>query len=438
MPRLQRRRGAGPGSRPVRRAGSATALVSERDQNFRLTDADGLAWVLKISNAVEDPAVVDMEVEAVRHVARMDPALPRRRPAAGRERRGRGPGPGPSRRRSHGPAHPVPARSPRRAQPDPRALTEIGRVTAGCGALRGFFHPAAGRVILWDLKHLDALRPHLDAVTDPARRAMVDAALERYDRFVAPALPTLRSQVIHNDLTLDNLLLDGDRVTGILDFGDMAHTALVLDLPAMLQSVLRGRTDLFEAAAEAIGGYVAVTPLEPEEADLLADLLAARMVQTVLISVWRTREYPDNAYITGWLEPAYELLEQLEAAGWEEASRGWRNAARGRSRTRHSESGAGAAPAGGARVRAVAAHVRAAAPPGPRRGGLALRRRGRTGISTPTTTSRSWATPIRPWSRPSPARPAGSTPTPGTCTRRSSSRSGSWPACRPAWTRSCS
>ena len=32
--------------------GTATPLVSERDQNFRLTDADGGAWILKVSNAV--------------------------------------------------------------------------------------------------------------------------------------------------------------------------------------------------------------------------------------------------------------------------------------------------------------------------------------------------------------------------------------------------
>jgi Ser/Thr protein kinase RdoA (MazF antagonist) len=131
-------------------------------------------------------------------------------------------------------------------------------------ALRGFFHPAAGRTILWDLKHLDLLRHHLDREPDPDRRALVERALGRYDRIVAPALPTLRALVIHNDLTLDNLLLDADRVSGIVDFGDMAHTAMVLDLPAMLQSVLRGRTDLFEAAAAAIGGYVKVTPLEAE------------------------------------------------------------------------------------------------------------------------------------------------------------------------------
>ena len=234
--------------------GAATALVSERDQNFRLTDADGVAWVLKISNGVEDPAVVDMEVEAVRHVARMDPTLPVAVPRLAENGVAAVRVPG-----RDGSAHQVrlipflPGRHVEPSSLSPAALREVGRVTARVGrALRGFFHPAAGRTILWDLKHLDALRPHLDAVTDPARRAMVERALERYDRFVAPALPTLRAQVIHNDLTLDNLLLDGDRVTGILDFGDMAHTALALDLPAMLQSVLRGRSDLFEAADEAI------------------------------------------------------------------------------------------------------------------------------------------------------------------------------------------
>ncbi len=42
-------------------------------------------WVLKVSNAAEDPGVVEMEVAAVEHVARMDPALPvpRARPTTG-------------------------------------------------------------------------------------------------------------------------------------------------------------------------------------------------------------------------------------------------------------------------------------------------------------------------------------------------------------------
>jgi 4-aminobutyrate aminotransferase-like enzyme/Ser/Thr protein kinase RdoA (MazF antagonist) len=314
--------------------GSVAPLVSERDQNFRLTDGDGADWVLKISNEVEDPEVVDMEVLAVRHIGAQDPELPvaLARPAESGSPVVSVPG-------RHGGQHQVrlipflPGRHVEAVDLTPAALAEIGRVTARVGrALRGFFHPAAGRVILWDLKHLDHLRPHLEAVSDPLRRAQVERALARYDRIVAPALPGLRAQVIHNDLTLDNLLLDGDRVAGILDFGDMAHTSLAFDLSAMLQSVLRGRTDLFEAAATALGGYVSVTPLEGDEADLLADLVAARMVQTVLISVWRTAEYPDNAYITGWLEPAYELLDQFEAAGWDLSVRRLADAARGSGR----------------------------------------------------------------------------------------------------------
>ena len=68
-------------------------------------------------------------------------------------------------------------------------------------------------------------------------------------------------------------------------------------------------------------GYASITALEPGEADLLGDLLAGRMAQTILISAHRTRQYPDNAYIHGWSEPAWELLEQLDGIGFDEAAR---------------------------------------------------------------------------------------------------------------------
>src|SRR5258706_13009622 len=56
--------------------GTASALVSERDQNFRIAVEDGPGWVLKISNAAEDPGVVDMQAQAMLHVARTAPELP--------------------------------------------------------------------------------------------------------------------------------------------------------------------------------------------------------------------------------------------------------------------------------------------------------------------------------------------------------------------------
>jgi 4-aminobutyrate aminotransferase-like enzyme/Ser/Thr protein kinase RdoA (MazF antagonist) len=216
----------------------------------------------------------------------------------------------------------LPGRNAAATELDAEAVMRIGEIVARIGvALRGFFHAAAGRRIWWDQQHLPELARLAPPIEDPARRELLARVLARFDERVMPALPRLRGQVIHNDVTLDNLLLDERwQVTGIIDFGDMAHTALVLDIPATLQSLVRGRTDPFEVSEAFLAGYAAVLPLDAAEARLLGDLLAGRMAQTILISAWRMPQYPDNEYIRGWAEPAWELLEQLEVIGFDEAA----------------------------------------------------------------------------------------------------------------------
>ena len=68
-------------------------------------------------------------------------------------------------------------------------------------ALRGFFHPSAGHPLLWNVKHALELRPLLRHIPDPARRAVVDEVLDRFEQHVQPVFGDLRAQVIHNDLT---------------------------------------------------------------------------------------------------------------------------------------------------------------------------------------------------------------------------------------------
>src|SRR3954462_340088 len=68
-------------------AGTAVALGSERDQAF-LIDDGAAGGVLKISNSGEDPAVLELEREAVLHVERVDPALPVALPTPAEQARG--------------------------------------------------------------------------------------------------------------------------------------------------------------------------------------------------------------------------------------------------------------------------------------------------------------------------------------------------------------
>jgi 4-aminobutyrate aminotransferase-like enzyme/Ser/Thr protein kinase RdoA (MazF antagonist) len=296
-------------------AGSAVALGSERDQAFLIDDGRGGGGVLKISNSGEDPAVLDLEAEAIMHVARVDPELPVARPLPAHDGSYRPKVNGHFVRlfeRVHG--------EERGPGLDDQGVFAYAATHARLNlALRGFFHPAAGRDLLWDLKNAAGLRPLLGSVADEDRRRLLERALDRYEERVLPSWPRLRSQVVHGDFNLDNILFDErDRVAGIVDFGDVSHTAQAADFAIGLASLLRGRPedDLFRVARIAIDGYGLRIPFEQQELDVLGDLVTARLATIVVISAWRVERYPENAgYIQAWDGDSWQLLEAFDRIG---------------------------------------------------------------------------------------------------------------------------
>ncbi len=290
--------------------GRARLLESERDQNFQLCADDGRAFVLKIANRAEDPAVLDFQTRALEHVAERDPGLPVPRVV-----------------RSLG-GEPCPVVDGHRvrlvsflhgqlledASLSPRLLRHLGASLARLGrALRGFFHPAAGHELFWDLKQAAALRAHGVHIGDRKRRALAEQILERFESGVLPQLPGLRAQVIHNDVSRGNTLVDAERVTGIFDFGDMVHAPLVCDLAVTCAEVMLGADEPVSAAAELVAGYAGVEALRDEERSLLFDLVAARLAVGVCVSAWRVRDHPENrAYIAGDDPAHFAVLERLD------------------------------------------------------------------------------------------------------------------------------
>jgi Ser/Thr protein kinase RdoA (MazF antagonist) len=295
--------------------GSASPLESERDLNLRIVSANGDCFVLKLSNRADDRQVLDLQTQAMLHIARHDPELPVMQPLLSRAGNFCEEVAGPDgtylvRLFSFLPGKTVASREMEAA-----ALEAFGATVARVGlALQGFSHPGAGYPILWDLKHTLQLRRVLSDIEDRKQRKIVEVVLERFEDRVAPRLADLSAQIIHNDLTLDNVLVDtSHRVSGIVDFGDLTHTALICDLAVALVSLMWGRSDPFEAAEAAISGYLSVREIEREEAEVIADLVAARLAALVAIAAWRVRRYPENAaYITANVELAWDLLSKMQ------------------------------------------------------------------------------------------------------------------------------
>jgi 4-aminobutyrate aminotransferase-like enzyme/Ser/Thr protein kinase RdoA (MazF antagonist) len=307
--------------------GTATNLGSERDQTF-LVEGPTEAGVIKLSNLGEDPATLDLEAEAILHISRVDPALPVARPRVVSS----SPGVAAYRTTAEGPDGTHFVRLFERLHgrdggpdlPD-AAVRDYAATHARLNlALRSFFHPGSGRELLWDLAHAAKLRSFAEAIEDRRRLRLVESVLDRYEANVAPRWPRLRAHVVHGDFNLDNVLLDdASRISGIVDFGDLGHTAQIGDFAIGVASLIRGRPldDVFRVARIAADGYQTRVPLEVDELDVFGDLVATRLAAIVVISAWRVARYPENAdYIQAWDEESWRLLELIDDIGCERFS----------------------------------------------------------------------------------------------------------------------
>ena len=171
-----RRRRASPRPRSAsRRPTPATSAASATRPSCCWTPATRPLAVVKLSNAAEDPATLDMEALAVLHARRVDPGLPLampwrvpdaagdgRRRVPGRRRVGDGDPP----RSGSTTSCPV-ASAATRVDLSDAALGGWGETTARLGrALRGFFHPAAQRTMLWDVQHASRTRDLIPTIRD--------------------------------------------------------------------------------------------------------------------------------------------------------------------------------------------------------------------------------------------------------------------------------
>jgi 4-aminobutyrate aminotransferase-like enzyme len=273
--------------------GEFTPLEGERDQNHRVTTADGTSFVLKVSAAGESEGAVDFQIAALRHLERSAPELPVPRviaSKAGNDREWIVAVDGTRhmlRLLSWLPGVPVSQGAPLKVNVLRNIAAFQARLAHG---LRGYFHPHARHFVAWDLQRALLLDPGVQAwVADDAKALLADFNA-RVRRDVLPRLPGLRAQVVHSDGHADNLLraaADSDEIAGIIDFGDMVHAPLVQDLAVTLGSFARhGEMSLDNAVAQ-VESWNAVLPLMDDELEILHDLTLLRLATALALYDFR-------------------------------------------------------------------------------------------------------------------------------------------------------
>lgn len=283
--------------------GKLKHLAGERDQNFRLTTAGGEHFVLKIGSPMEELSLVDYQVQALLRIEAYDPSIPV--PRLVRSSAGKAV--------EHlidqdGEAHTVrlltyvPGVPIREFVPPPlAACRSVGNLQGRiCRALQDFSHEARDHFMPWDAMNGLVESPALrHGYLPDDLQAVCERHIERLAADSLPRMHELPSQVIHNDAHTGNVMCnphDPTEITGVIDFGDLAHRPILTELATSLTSFMGHAADPLEAAKVLIGGFNDAFPIPGEQIELLYDALVARSIMTVQLLNFRARhtEYHES------------------------------------------------------------------------------------------------------------------------------------------------
>jgi 4-aminobutyrate aminotransferase-like enzyme/Ser/Thr protein kinase RdoA (MazF antagonist) len=298
----------------------AFALPGEYDDNFHLRTSDGLEFVLKLMHPARERSFIDMQCQALSHLAVRAPrlALPRVCPSTSRE-------PFTQVRLADGSERFVwmltflQGTVLAKVRPHtPELLRSLGNFLGEMdAALSDFSHPATRRELKWDLSRASWIRGHIDDIKNASRRGIVERILDLYELQVMPAIPQLRHSVIYGDANDYNVLVSGpwpqpQRVASVIDFGDLHFGLTVSELAIAAAYAILGKRDPLSTAAAVVEGYHAAYPLQEKELAELFPLIAARLAVSVVNSAHRKALFSGDPYITVTEAAAWDAMESLD------------------------------------------------------------------------------------------------------------------------------
>lgn len=298
---------------------SIHALPGEYDDNFHLQAVDSREFVLKIMHPAREESFVDMQCQALNHLAMRAAhlTLPRVIPTARGNLFART-------ATQDGAARLVwllryvPGTKLADAKPHSvELLASLGELLAEIdSALFDFSHPATRRELKWDVSRALWARDYLSHIRDAERRAIAERFLKLFATEAVPRFSHLRRSVIYGDANDHNVLVSAAwpqprRVVSVIDFGDM-HEGYTVAEPAVAAAYATlNEENPLAAASAVVGAYHRKVALNEEEIAAFYPLICARLAVSVINSAHRQSLGPNDPYVTISEAAAWEALERL-------------------------------------------------------------------------------------------------------------------------------
>lgn len=307
--------------------GNIKELPSYADRNFKLTTSQG-SFVFKIANPNWSYADLDIENEALLHLAKTCPDLSLPKVILTAEQKHIIPYTTPSGEPCHlrllsFVAGDIYANVVKRDDIDHAYLqTSLGVAIAKLDrGLSNFTHASMDRYVDWSISNLPELESEIVHIEEAGLRELVARHTHYFAENEAHWKATLPMSVIHNDANDFNVIVDSDaaearpHVNAIIDFGDMCRHLRIVDLAITMVYAVQSieKEEGVRACLLAIlRGYQTQHPLNSDEIKVLFHVIMARLCQSILMATRAYRKNPANDYILVSQTGVRRLIRQLD------------------------------------------------------------------------------------------------------------------------------
>lgn len=160
----------------------------------------------------------------------------------------------------------------------------------------------------WNIQYLNLNKKYINDIPNAKDRNTVSFFFQQFEEIVMPLLPGLRKQIIHNDANEWNVLVRNGKISGIIDFGDLAHSPLINELAVAITYACFDKENPLEWASIILKSYHSKLPIEEKEIKVLYYLIAARLSISVCNSAHSRKINPDNKYASVSEKSAWKML----------------------------------------------------------------------------------------------------------------------------------
>ncbi|WP_336630342.1 MULTISPECIES: aminotransferase class III-fold pyridoxal phosphate-dependent enzyme [unclassified Microbacterium] len=298
--------------------GALTELGSQQDRNFLVRSDAGAAILLKIFHPTVDRAAVELHIAASDRLRSEGVLTPEVLRTAGGARTTSiaCDGDATALVAAFEVVDGVPLSDVTEA--DGAQAEELGELVAEvASAFAGMDAEDTDRQLQWELGNALSVVEHLIGDLPDERRELCLAAARRAATELADVAADLPRQLIHGDLTADNVMRDRRGRHWVIDLGDTATSWRAAEL-AMLLADLLGRTGDLAIVARAVAGFDARTPLTDDELQALWPLVVLRGA-VLAVSGWsQLRIDPGNDYARERVEHEWQVFARAHGLPSEE------------------------------------------------------------------------------------------------------------------------